>query len=272
LDRQFSPNATFLRETIEGEQMMDRIRRAAVVAITVVATCALTASLAGAHAGARDTAGQASAKGAKHKTRGKCARAKHHARSSGRKARGKCAKTKKKARKRSRVLRGPVGPPGPPGTRVVARIRGAGPKPTAHGDGVDYPLTPSGWTQPVGETEELLGELALVFPRTCDEEPSEPAPTSPVDDLLGTGEESFVEPPGVFIELKVDGKEAGGVFDTFDPQRAGKTEKMPLYFESFFEPETPVPHTITAKISDSCNGADQHFTVANIRVNVFGTS
>jgi hypothetical protein len=143
-------------------------------------------------------------------------------------------------------LQGDPGPAGPPGSRVVAHARSVSSVSTSGYPGVDDPLTGNTWTQLVGEADLLFGSLAYQAPATCNSTPGM---------------------SGFFVYVYVDGSFATSA-------AAGVTLGSPgtVDFEApiLFAPAVDTPHTLTAKVYDTCDAGPNHYVVSAVKLEVAG--
>jgi Collagen triple helix repeat (20 copies) len=150
---------------------------------------------------------------------------------------------------------GERGPVGPAGSTLATRVRSAHEVTSASLPGVSWPLTGNIWTQDADETELMLGQVRVRFPSACD----------------GNGG----YPGSANVNVLIDGEYIayGGVI--FYPGPEGRTQTIGLYFNApngLLAPDDNVDHMMTAKVTDSCTGADQHFTFVSFKVDIIGVS
>ena len=130
---------------------------------------------------------------------------------------------------------------------VVARIRSTGP--VQSGDGgeanpVNVPLSGDQWTQAGNETDVFFAEVTFTQPPQCS----------------GAG---F---PELHLEILLDGEPLGNEFLDADPN---ETLTGPILTERpfIFEPGSPTPRAVTARIYDDCEGAAEEYTLDSVKMN-----
>jgi Collagen triple helix repeat (20 copies) len=153
--------------------------------------------------------------------------------------------------------RGPRGEQGPDGTAVATRVRAVqetATSPTPYESTV-WPLTGNVWTQGAEETDLLFGQVEVRHPSACDV----PAGQSPYGSL----------------NILIDGEFAGSAYAGFYPGAAGRTQRIGVSFypaSGLLAPGVNATHVVTARVSDSCTGADQNFTFKTLQLDVIGAS
>jgi hypothetical protein len=144
---------------------------------------------------------------------------------------------------------------GPPGAAIVLRARGSSSVATQSCSGGSctpfspqvYPVSPVSWTQGGTEDDQLLGVATVTSTgAAC---ASGPFPTG------------F----GPSISVLVDGKVLTGSFSAIAPPAGTSTMQIPA--ATLFEPGVKTHHTISVRISDTCN-TGTHYTVKAVKLDV----
>lgn len=151
-----------------------------------------------------------------------------------------------------RGAQGERGPVGPAGSTLATRVRSAREVTSASSPGVSWPLTGNIWNQVAGETELMLGQVRVRLPSVCD------------------GQFTSAS-----VMVLIDGEYVASGFVGFFPGPEGRTQTTGLYFNApggLLAPDDNVDHMMTAKVSDSCTGADQHFTFESFKVDIIAVS
>lgn len=151
--------------------------------------------------------------------------------------------------------RGPEGERGPAGTAIAARIRAAREVTTspAQFESTPWPLTDNLWTQPAGETDLLFGQIEVRHPSACD---------------VPQGQS-----PYAYVNVIIDGEFAGSAYAGFYPYSAGRTQRIGMSFYpvgALMASDVNTTHIVTARVYDSCTGADQNFTFKTLQLDVIG--
>jgi hypothetical protein len=149
-------------------------------------------------------------------------------------------------------LRGPAGPKGSPGTKgdpgqdgngsVVLRSRGTDRVVAPHGASTDVPLTGTSWTQGANDLDLVTGSMQIETPGSC------------------TG--SF----GNALVISVDGVPTTFALAPTFP--ANSTLTVPVVVSDLTEPGASRPHTITAKLANTCTKSGEDYTVSNAKIDV----
>lgn len=149
--------------------------------------------------------------------------------------------------------RGPQGERGAAGTAVASRVRAPREITTSSQyESQIWPLTGNIWTQRAGETDLLFGTVEVRHPSTCDG-----------------------EYPYATVNVLVDGEFVGSVYTSFYPGSAGRTQKVGISFyptAGLTSPDADQAHVVTARVQDSCSGADQNFTFRAFQLDIIGAS
>jgi hypothetical protein len=165
---------------------------------------------------------------------------------------GELGATGERGARGERGAQGERGPIGPAGSTLATRVRSAHEVTSASSPGVSWPLSGNIWTQDAGETELMLGQIRVRLPSACDGQ--------------------F---PSASVMVLIDGEYVASGFVGFYPGPEGRTQTIGLYFNApggLLAPDANVDHMMTAKVSDSCTGADQHFTFESFKVDIIGVS
>lgn len=144
--------------------------------------------------------------------------------------------------------RGPAGEAGPAGTARVASVREAR-EVTTSSQFAPWPLIGNIWTQGADETNLLFGQAEVSLPTACDGE--------------------F---PSAHVSVFVDGEFVGSGSAPFHPQ-APPTQRIGLFFHpvaALTAPDVDANHIVTARVLDTCTGADQNFTFTSFQLDVVG--
>lgn len=150
--------------------------------------------------------------------------------------------------------RGPEGERGPAGTAIAARVRAAREitSSTQH-ESVPWPLTSNIWTQGAGETELLFGVAEVRLPTACDAQ----------------NQSAYA-----YLSVLIDGEFVGSGYVGFYPE-GPRTQRVGINFypvAALMAPDSDSSHLVTARVSDSCAGADQNFTFTSFRLDIVGAS
>lgn len=149
--------------------------------------------------------------------------------------------------------RGSPGERGAAGTAVAARVRAPREITTSsQHESQLWPLTGNIWTQRAGETDLLFGTVEVRYPSTCDG-----------------------EYPYATVNVLVDGEFMGSAYTSFYPGSAGRTQKVGIGFyplAALMAPDSDQAHVVTARVQDSCAGADQNFTFRSLLLDVISAS
>lgn len=142
----------------------------------------------------------------------------------------------------ARGATGATGVQGERGSAIVARIRGTADVVTAHTPtATDYPLTGSSWTQHANSIEDLRGQFTWT-------------PSSPSC-------ESFQ------VSLTIDGVVMPGFIGAAGSGTRTANIGIGEGTAAMFDPQSPIAHTLSLSVSDSCAGSD-HVTVNEIKIDV----
>ena len=128
--------------------------------------------------------------------------------------------------------------------RTATKVRLPAPTPSgAAGTPVNVPLTGNTWSQPLGESERMSGEVTITDDGTC---------------------ASGGFPAGASLETKLDGQviRSDGVGSI-----GGAAEYS--FDVPFVTRAASASHTLTLTISDTCDG-DTNFTVSDVKLDVVG--
>lgn len=139
---------------------------------------------------------------------------------------------------------------------MATRVRSTGSTTTG---AIQYPGTPWAltgniWTQRANETDLLVGEVEVRYPTACDAAPN--------------------SQPYATVMLSLDGEQVGSAYAYFYPGGLG-ARRLGIYFypgNALLGPNADLTRVITAKVLDSCTGADQDFTFDNLRIDVIAAS
>jgi hypothetical protein len=152
-------------------------------------------------------------------------------------------------RKESVALRASAAPQSRRGSGSAAITTGSG------WPGKAWPLTGSIWTQEANELDLLYGQVDVTYPATCGK----------------TGE----YPSYGSVGILVDGINIGSASAYFYDGSAGvhQTLAFSMYpSNALLDPGAALTHVITARAIDSCTGAAEDFTFADLRISVVALS
>lgn len=154
-----------------------------------------------------------------------------------------------------RGLQGVAGVPGAPGTAVAAHVRSAGEQSTGDMPNERWALVDNVWTQGTDETDLLFGEVLVRYPANCD----------PQDQYGGYA----------YLNVFVDGDPVGSAYLGFYEGSAGRTQRVGISFypsAGLMAPDVDQVRVVTARVSDTCKGADQSFTFKSLKLDVVSVS
>ena len=138
---------------------------------------------------------------------------------------------------------GRVGPAGQDGNAgIVARARGTSRVTAPHGSSTNVPLSATTWTQGANDLNLITGAMTIETPASC------------------TG--SF----GNSVVISVDGVPNTFVVAPTAPANASLT--VPVVVSDVTEPGTGTPHTITAKLQNTCTKSGEDYTVTDAKIDV----
>lgn len=156
-----------------------------------------------------------------------------------------------------RGQQGERGPQGERGSAIKTRVRSSAAITTGGSGwpGKAWPLTGSIWTQEANELDLLYGQVEVTFPATCGK----------------TGE----YPSSGSVWVFVDGVSTGSANAYFFDGSAGvhQTLAFSMYpSNALLDPGAALTHVITARALDTCTGAAEDFTFADLRISVVALS
>lgn len=156
----------------------------------------------------------------------------------------------------SQGQRGAQGERGPAGTAIAARVRSLREATTSDPfQTTTWPLTGNIWTQRSGETDLLFGEIEVRLPSACEPQ-----------DQYGAY---------AYVNVLIDGEFVGSAYVGFYQGSANRTQRIGLSFyplAGLMAPESDQAHVVSARVTDSCKGADQNFTFKSLRLDIVSVS
>jgi hypothetical protein len=162
-------------------------------------------------------------------------------------------------RKESKLDFNKQGVPGRPGAAVVLRARGSGDVVTQSCTGTSctplspqtYPVTPASWTQGATEDDQVFGEATVTS--------------------SGAACSTFPTSFGPTIAIVVDGKLVTSSTPLPGSSLAAGSSTITIPPGTIFEPGAATSHTLSVRISDSCN-TGAHFTINSVKIDVAAMS